>query len=118
MRRRRAAWAPRMARVSWFIGQAEKRFERRLYGPLLEKTKPRQQASLRSLRKLGCFGRGFCRETAPNYFRFGGVNQNRSPQVAASFQVSCRFCCQLATIAARIIPLLHPNIPHTQPVGP
>jgi hypothetical protein len=79
---------------------------------------PTAQANLRSLRKLGCFGRGFYRETAPNYFRFGGVNQNRSPQVAASFQVSWRFCCQLATIAAKMIPLLHPNIPQTQPVGP
>src|SRR5262245_32395062 len=49
---------------------------------------------------------------------FGGVNQNRSPQVAASFQVSCRFCCQLATIAANRMPPLQPKIPHSTPVGP
>ena len=38
------------------------------------------------------------------------------PQVAASFHVSCRFCCQLATIAARMIPPEQPNTPHTHPV--
>src|ERR1700730_2198927 len=46
------------------------------------------------------------------------VNQNRSPQVHASWAVSCRFCWKLATIAARMIPLEQPNIAHTHPGEP
>jgi hypothetical protein len=32
--------------------------------------------------------------------------------------VSCRFCCQLAATAAKMIPPEQPNTPHTQPVVP